>query len=284
MSTATKLPEAWKATLESACQAEGILLLGFTHLEYRQDFERFQKWLGEKRHAELSYLERHLEVRKEPSKLLEGAQSAAIVAIAYFHEEKKSGPQVARYALYPDYHRVLKKKATRAAEAVFEKGTFRVTVDSAPLLERALAAKTARGFVGKNTLYIHPQYGSFLLLGEILTQAQLPADSPPQISIDRKTREGGCGPCKLCQTACPTGALDRAYSLETNRCLSYWTIEQRGPIPEEFWPWMREYYFGCDLCQLACPYNLKTAAPPADWKPRSYPPLEKNRNDGCRRV
>lgn len=261
--------------LQAACEKEGLLLLGFTDLNYREDFERFQAWLSEKRHAELKYLENHSEVRRDPRKLLEGARSAIVVALAYHTKEKQNGPAIAQYALYPDYHKVLKRKAEKVAQQVLEAGSFRVTVDSAPLLERALAAKTARGFVGKNTLYIHPDYGSFLLLGEILTTQSFTPDSPAPISLDRKTRQGGCGPCNLCQTACPTGALDRAYSLDAARCLSYWTIEQRGTIPEEFWPWLGTYYFGCDLCQLACPYNLKARPAPSDWKPRQYPPLEK---------
>jgi epoxyqueuosine reductase len=273
MNTETKPPS--RSALVDACASRGLLFLGFTHLDYRRDFERFSQWLGEKRHADLHYLEKYPDVRAEPRKLLDGAKSALILGLSYFIDDKEPGPKVARYARYRDYHQVLREKGEAVAAQFFSPGSFRVTVDSAPLLERALAAQTARGFIGKNTLYIHPDHGSFLLLGEIVTTAEFAADLAPLIDLDRKTRDGGCGPCNLCQTACPTGALDRAYSLETALCLSYWTIEQRGTIPEKFWPFLAEYYFGCDICQTACPYNKKAKAAPADWVPRIYPGLDK---------
>ncbi len=259
----------------TACSKEGLILLGITGLDYRDDFERFQNWLAEKRHADLKYLENHQEIRSTPAKLLEGAKSAIILALPYRTTQATKVPAVAQYARYSDYHQVLKRKGERVAGQFFGVGTFRVTVDSAPLLERALAAKTSKGFIGKNTLYVHPEYGSFLLLGEVITTQAFSPDTPAPISVEKKTRNGGCGPCRLCQTACPTSALDRAYTLETSRCLSYWTIENRGPIPETFWPWLGEYYFGCDLCQLACPYNLRSPQAPGDWPTREYPDIEK---------
>jgi len=261
--------------IENAASEQGLIFLGAVSPEYKKDFERFTAWLAERRHAELQYLENHASVRGNPSQLLEGAQSAVILALPYFLSGPETVPRVAQYARYADYHRVLRRKAENVARSVFDEGTFRVAVDSAPLLERALAAKTHRGFIGKNTLYIHPDRGSFLLLAEVLTQTRLERDVPSVVPLDRKTKEGGCGPCKLCQTACPTGALDRDYSMDASKCLSYWTIENRGAIPLKFWPYLAEYYFGCDLCQLACPYNLKAQGPPPDWKPRSYPPIEK---------
>ncbi len=272
MNTETNLPT--RDNLALACASQGLLFLGFTHLGYRRDFERFTQWLGEKRHADLHYLEKYPDVRAEPRKLLEGAKSAIILGLPYFIDDKNPAPKVARYARYRDYHQVLREKGEAVAAQFFSASTFRVTVDSAPLLERALAAQTARGFIGKNTLYIHPDHGSFLLLGEILTTTEFAADTPPPIELERKTKEGGCGPCALCQTACPTGALDRDYSIDAALCLSYWTIENRGTIPEKFWPYLAEYYFGCDTCQTACPYNKKAKAGPGDWLPRSYPPLE----------
>ena len=272
MSTATDLS---RDAFDSACAEHGLVLLGFTALSYRDDFGRFRRWLEEKRHAGLHYLENHFEVRADPRKLLEGAQSAIILGLPYYVGDTSSAPKVARYARFRDYHCVLRDKATTLAAQFLPHSSYRVTVDSAPLLERALAAQTARGFIGKNTLYIHPEHGSFLLLGEILTTVRLELDNPPVLDLDRKTRQGGCGPCTLCQISCPTGALDRSYTMDAARCLSYWTIENRGTIPEEFWPWLADYYFGCDLCQLACPYNLKSPGPPKDWTSRRYPPVDK---------
>jgi len=131
----------------------------------------------------------------------------------------------------------------------------RVVVDSAPILERALAARTRRGFIGKNTCFIHPEKGSFFLLAEILLTLPLPADQPARVDVQHRGPDGGCGSCKRCQVHCPTGALNEAYQLDAKRCLSYWTIEHRGPVPEEFWPYLADYLFGCDICQLVCPYN-----------------------------
>lgn len=260
--------------ISAAAEREGLLFLGIVGLEYPEDYRRFRNWIAENRHADLKFLENHAELRAQPEGLLPGARSAVILGLPYF-DAAAEGPQVARYARFVDYHRVLREKAERVAAASLPSDTVRVTVDSAPILERALAAQTRRGFIGKNTLYIHPDHGSFLLLGEILTGADLVHDTPPRIEPERKTREGGCGPCNLCQTACPTGALDRDYSIDAAKCLAYWTIENRGTIPERYWPYLAQYYFGCDLCQLACPYNLRAKGPPSDWKVRTYPDLEK---------
>lgn len=255
-------------------EAEGLVFLGVTAPEYRADYARFLDWISERRHADLAYLERNTELRAEPTRLLPGTRSVVVVGLPYFVEEKTDGPGVALYARYRDYHDFLREKMARAAAGSFVSGEYRVTVDSAPLLERALAARTSRGFIGKNTLYIHPDYGSFLLLGEILTTQQLIPDQPPDLPLDRKTKEGGCGPCKRCQVSCPTAALDRDYQIDASRCLSYWTIENRSTIPERFWPWLAQYYFGCDLCQLACPYNLRAKGPPTDWQRRKYPGID----------
>jgi epoxyqueuosine reductase len=259
--------------LRSACESRGLIFLGITGLHYPEAYRQFKEWIREQRHAGLSYLEKHSDWREHPEKLLEGAQSALIVAVPYATALETEGPRVAQYARYSDYHKWLKKQAEAVAREVLEGFDFRVLVDSAPVLERALAAQTAKGFIGKNTLFIHPEVGSFLLLGEILTTMECAVDVPSTIDLSRKTKAGGCGPCRLCQQSCPTGALDRAYSIDAQKCLSYWTIEHRGTIPEQFWPWLKEYYFGCDLCQLACPYNKNAKTAPPSWEKRVYPSL-----------
>jgi epoxyqueuosine reductase len=117
-----------------------------------------------------------------------------------------------------------------------------------------------RGFIGKNTCFIHPDHGSFMLIGEILLSRQL-SFSDPAATVDpnQRSENGGCGSCRRCQVHCPTGALDQDYKLDARKCLAYWTIEHRGTIPFEFWPHLPTYVFGCDLCQLACPYNRKAS-------------------------
>ncbi|MBY0370496.1 tRNA epoxyqueuosine(34) reductase QueG [bacterium] len=263
---------ATNTEIEALAQTQGVIFLGATTPEYPQAYERFEGWIGEGRHGSMGFLENHASLRQDPEKLLPGAQAVLSFALPYYQPPEPK-PRVALYAQYSDYHRVLRRKLESIAEALFAAESWRVLVDSAPVLERALAAKTSEGFIGKNTLYIHPKHGSFLLLGEILTLQKWSADVPPEIPLDRKTRAGGCGPCRLCQTACPTGALQKDYSLDARRCLSYWTIEHRGAIPEEFWPWLAEYYFGCDLCQLACPYNKHAASAPVGWERRAFPDL-----------
>ena len=131
----------------------------------------------------------------------------------------------------------------------------KIAVDSVPIFERAIAAKTEFGFIGKNTCYIHPKKGSFFLLGEIILDEVIKQDSKLAVETTKRTDLGGCGSCKRCQVHCPTGALDKEYELDANLCLSYWSIESRGIIPEKFWPWFSKFYFGCDICQLVCPYN-----------------------------
>lgn len=259
--------------LKLAVAAQGLVYLGIAALAAEPDFPRFQKWLDRGDHAGMDYLERNQHLRKDPAQLLPGARTAIIVGLDYFLGDRlprgaaDDPPRIAQYARLRDYHKLMWK----AGEAILsdywrlrggEPGQGRVLVDSAPILERALAARAGAGFIGKNTCLIHPQRGSFLLLGEILVSDQLKDDAPAPTPADptQRTEAGGCGSCKRCQVHCPTGALDTEYRLDANKCLAYWTIEHRGTIPETFWPAMRLYFFGCDICQLVCPYN-RGAAP-----------------------
>jgi epoxyqueuosine reductase len=216
----------------------------------------------------MAFMARYDEIRSAPERLLPGALNAISLGLPYYQGdafELPSRPTVAQYARLRDYHRVLREKAEgmvvqlKALDAVPQDASFRVLVDTAPVLERALAAKSAEGFIGKNTCYIHPRRGSFLMLAEILSSHAFGLDEREPIDPKVKSARGGCGECKRCQVHCPTGALDDAYRIDSGRCLAYWTIEHRGPIPERFWPWLAKYYFGCDICQLVCPYNWKAS-------------------------
>ncbi len=257
--------------LNSWFEGEGLQLLGVVTPNSTQAFERFNQWLDEGRHASMSFLERNSECREDPTRLLPGSQSVIVFGLPYYQGDTleealigKNGPRVAQYARFADYHRELRKRGDRIGaqlKEAFPESQFRTVVDSAPLLERDLAAKTSEGFIGKNTCYIHPEKGSFYLLGEILSSKLLPIDEPAVVDPDQHLPTGGCGKCDRCQVNCPTGALNTDYSIDSNLCLAYWTIEHRGTIPEKFWPWLRLYYFGCDLCQLACPYNRGKTLP-----------------------
>jgi epoxyqueuosine reductase len=275
-----------RGSIQRLVEAEELLFLGIVDLDCTEDYERFRRWLEESRQAGMGFLERNLDCRRDPASLLPGARTAVLFALPYACGDREESaphpPRIAQYARFRDYHRLLWQKGEAIAQGLCELADnsatrCRVTVDSAPILERALAAKSAQGFIGKNTLYIHPRHGSFLLLGEILTTATLPVDAKTPVPTERKTLEGGCGPCNRCQVNCPTGALAHDYTLDAKRCLAYWTIEHRGTIPEEFWPWLGHYYFGCDICQLVCPYNRKGEAGrhSAAMTPRTFPSLLK---------
>jgi epoxyqueuosine reductase len=272
--------------LRQRAEGLGLVFLGTAELGEEPDFTRYLRWIEEKRHAGMAYLTDHLELRRDPRALLEGARSVVVVGLGYYLGDKLRArgaggePRVAQYARLRDYHKVLRRRCEELAEALRDATAprpvaTRVVVDSAPILERALAARAGGGFVGKNTCLIHPREGSWLLLAEIVTSLDLPSTVRASVDPARRGEAGGCGSCRRCQVFCPTGALDRDYTLDANRCLAYWTIEHRGTIPERFWPWLGQYYFGCDICQLACPYNrgAKLQASAELVKLRELPPL-----------
>lgn len=241
---------------------EGLLLLGAVPLEYDEDAGRFRRWVADGNHASMAYLEANMSLRCDPQGFFKGAKTALVFGFPYHHDSlERSKPKVARYAQYKDYHRFMKKKAGEVLQGLKSmvpselNVEARIFVDSAPILERALAARTTHGFIGKNTLYIHPQFGSFLLLGEIISNVPFEGSRKMEVDPSYRGEMGGCGTCRRCQVHCPTGALSKDFQLDARRCLSYWTIEHRGPIPEEFWPYLGEYLFGCDRCQDVCPYN-----------------------------
>ena len=234
----------------------------------------FREWLRQGRHGEMDYLARTAEIRVDPGRLLPGARSLVVVAQSYkpaaetresvgtVAAERRGGPtdgprgRIARYAWGRDYHRVLRRKLRRLADrlrrAITEPFEARVCVDTAPVLEREFAAAAGVGWIGKNTLLMHPRLGSYLFLGEIVTTLEL---APSRPMGDR------CGSCSQCLEACPTGALVEPHRMDATRCIAYLTIEHRGEIPAELASAMGEWVFGCDLCQEVCPYNRK--APPA---------------------
>ncbi len=257
--------------IENSVHAVGLEFLGVVPLGVEEGFSFFERWIASGKHAEMAYLANNMHCRRDPRLLLPGARTAIILGLSYNQGDSfrrqpgDASLPVAQYARLGDYHRYFKAQAQQVVAtlqgAVAESHQFRVLVDSAPLLERALAAKTSRGFIGKNTLYIHPEKGSFLLLGEILATLPMPVDSPSSVESGKRSDAGGCGSCRRCQVYCPTGALDEAYTLDARKCLSYYTIEHRGTIPVEYWSWLPYSLFGCDICQLVCPYNRLSEKP-----------------------
>ncbi len=264
--------------IRALLEQEGLVYLGLVRLEEEVRFASFEQWLADQKHGEMSYLENYQELRKNPQLLLPGGKSAVVFALPYkqsdkLQHSKQAHPRIAQYARLRDYHKVLKVQGERVLSEILrlapEGSTGRVLVDSAPVLERALAERTLSGFIGKNTMFIHPDRGSYLLLAEIFLSIDI--ENIPQSASSQIVPS--CGTCRRCQVYCPTGALT-PYSLDATKCLAYYTIEHRGPIPIEYWEHLRTYVFGCDICQLVCPFNRQ--APPTDQlaiKIHEFPPL-----------
>ncbi|PWD99208.1 tRNA epoxyqueuosine(34) reductase QueG [Marinilabilia rubra] len=230
--------------------------VGFVSAEPMQKESDFlEQWLEKGYHAGMDYMERNFEKRTNPAKLVEGAKSVVVCLQNYApsRKEKPSGDyKISKYAYGRDYHKVvknrLKKLFTFIQSEVDPQADGRFFVDSAPVSERALAASAGLGWRGKNTNLIHPRLGSFIFIGEIILNIDLPSGSPIKEA---------CGGCTRCIEACPTDALRSPYELDSNRCISYLTIENKGSISAEFAGKMEDWIFGCDICQDVCPWNWK---------------------------
>ncbi len=241
--------------MRSLALAEGFDAAGVAALAPAATGAAFRRWIARGDHAGMAWLERRVERRLDPRELLAGARSALCVAWRYAPvngEEELAGdlwPRVARYARGADYHREMLGALERVADAVAREfpGTGSLAyVDTGPILERELALRAGIGAVGKNTNLLSPELGSWFLIGELL----LTLDLEPALPLADL-----CGRCTRCLEACPTGALPAPFRLDANRCISYWTIEHRGPIPVERRSGLGEWVFGCDVCQEVCPWN-----------------------------
>lgn len=263
------------ADMAQALAKHNLLYLGSVIPDLQADKMYFRQWLAEGRHGSMKYLEQHDVARAKLDEVLPGARSVIVFALPYDDGDRllfgaDAKPRIAQYARIRDYHKLMRKLATAAMEPLAQQEVFnyRICIDTAPIFERAVAAQTGAGFIGKNTCFIHPDYGSLLLLGEIVTDLPGGTVAEPSHVPQPRTESGGCGTCRRCQVHCPTGALDKDYVMDARRCLSYLTIEHRGTIPEEFWPAIKQYWYGCDICQLVCPYNRTKEIPVvnAEWK------------------
>lgn len=210
----------------------------------------------------MEWMHNRVEVRTDVRTMIDDARSVVMVADLYAsrgnRDENRPGfGRVARYARGSDYHTVIKKRLHQLCDELAEDwpgSRFRAFVDTAPVMERELAARCGIGWQGKHTLTIHPRLGSWMLLGGIVTTLELEVPPEQRLSADH------CGTCTRCIDACPTGAIT-PYAVDARRCISFLTIEQRGPIEPELQPKMGDWIFGCDICQEVCPHNSERSGP-----------------------
>ncbi len=261
MSSPGPLTQTPTAAIAQAAQELGFCRVGFASAEpLTRGREQLTAWLARGFAGNLNYLAS--DDRADPSALLPGAKTIVAVALSYGRPSTKATDpahiegRVARYAQGEDYHLVVRDKLVLLAERCREilgadLGT-RVCVDTAPLLEHEAARAAGVGFTAKSTLTIVPGAGSMVVLGELLLDAELPPSTPVS---------SGCGSCRACLDACPTGAFADAYVLDARRCISYLTIEHQGPIPRELRRPIGTRVFGCDVCQEVCPFNASRLLP-----------------------
>ena len=233
--------------------------------------DALRRWLAAGRAATMTYMHRQAAKRDEPARIVAGASRAVVVLERYHPGPPPAGAaaRVARYAWGEDYHRVLGDRLAALAEALVGLGATpaatRPYVDAGPVPERELAQRAGLGWMAKNTMLIHPRHGSYTFIGSVLTDLELAVDEP--FTADH------CGSCRACLDACPTGALPAARELDARRCISYLTIERRGPFSDDEGPLIGDWLFGCDLCQEACPWNDKFAGPATDPRLQPRPEL-----------
>jgi epoxyqueuosine reductase len=264
--------DAAKRALTGQARALGFNALGVTAIDIREDERHLLRWLDEGFHGEMGYMRRHARLRGSPQELLPGTVRVVSVRMDYWPGEARAAEAVlrdgalgyiSRYALGRDYHKVLRHSLARLGADLARrigKCGYRVCVDSAPVLEKAHARNAGLGWIGKHTNLIARDAGSWFFLGEILTDLPLPVD---------QRASAHCGTCQACIPACPTGAIIAPFRLDARRCISYLTIEHHSAIPEELRPALGNRIYGCDDCQLVCPWNkFAQAAAHPDFRVR----------------
>jgi epoxyqueuosine reductase len=254
------LDHALAQKIKEHARALGFDLVGIAPAAPSAYRDYLRNWLDAGQAGEMAYLANRFEERTNPATYLPGAASVICIAINYYQplEERETTEgvegRIARYALGDDYHEIVQKRLHSLADWLresFPGVQTRCGVDTAPIMEKELAARAGVGWVGKNTCLINPQIGSWLLLGEIITTLALPVDEP---ATDH------CGTCQRCIEACPTQAITAPYQLDARRCISYLTIEHRGDITPDLQQQIGDWLYGCDICQDVCPHNRKAVA------------------------
>ena len=251
----------------------GFQAVAISDAVVERDAQHLRDWLAKQYHGEMAFMAEHADKRANPALLEPGTLRCISLRMDYLDRDgadpvrilnDKSVAYISRYALGKDYHKLVRKRIAQLVKrirAAIPNAAGRAFVDSAPVLERALAQRAGMGWIGKNTMLINDKAGSWFFLGELFTNLALPVD-PPQQSMH-------CGSCSACLPACPTEAIVAPFQVDGRRCISYLTIELKGAIPEELRPKMGNRVFGCDDCQLVCPWNKFAGANREEaFKPR----------------
>ncbi|HEX2935121.1 MAG TPA: tRNA epoxyqueuosine(34) reductase QueG [Bacteroidales bacterium] len=240
--------------IRDEAQRLGFAACGFAAVRSLEELKpKYEQWIDNGYHASMAYMDRNVDKRLDPALLVEGTKTVISLLYNYYTSDQLSQTtyKISRYAYGTDYHEVIKDKLN-ALDAFIrsraENVIQRSFVDSAPVLERAWAQESGLGWIGKNTCLISRRHGSFLFISEIITSLELSYDEP---------LKDYCGSCRKCIDACPTQAIVDGRLIDSNKCISYQTIENRGEIPDQLAGKFSNYVFGCDICQEVCPWNTK---------------------------
>jgi len=247
------IPSKHAKLIKEQALALGFLSCGISKAGFlEEEAPRLEQWLRQNHHGQMGYMEQHFDKRLNPAKLVPGAKSVVSLLLNYHTDQTQadpSAPKISSYAYGTDYHFVIKEKLKKLIEYIHRdigEVAGRVFVDSAPVMDKAWAAKSGLGWIGKNTNLISKKVGSFFFIAELILDLELAYDTP---TTDH------CGSCTACIDACPTEALIQPYQIDGSKCISYLTIELKEAIPEDFKGKMDNWAFGCDVCQTVCPWN-----------------------------
>lgn len=240
------------AIVKRLAKEQGFMACGISKADFlEEEATGLERWLKHGYHGDMKWMENHFDERLDPRKLMPGAKSVISVLLNYFPEESQEAgtPKISKYAFGRDYHKVIRGKLKRMLQGIHEEiGEVhgRGFVDSAPVMDRAWARRSGLGWIGKHSLLLSKKSGSFYFIGELIVDLELDPDGP---STDH------CGSCTACIDACPTQAIIAPTVVDSNKCISYLTIEYKKALPGEFQNKMDQWIYGCDTCQDVCPWN-----------------------------
>ena len=240
------------AIVKRLAKEQGFMACGISKADFlEEEATGLEQWLKHGYHGDMKWMENHFDERLDPRKLMPGAKSVISVLLNYFPEESQEAgtPKISKYAYGRDYHKVIRGKLKRMLQGIHEEiGEVhgRGFVDSAPVMDRAWARRSGLGWIGKHSLLLSKKSGSFYFIGELIVDLELDPDGP---STDH------CGSCTACMDACPTQAIIAPTVVDSNKCISYLTIEYKKALPSEFQDKMDQWVYGCDTCQDVCPWN-----------------------------